>query len=66
MHGIRIQRLKCEYDRGQVIEGVESLRAPVVDFSSLVAEVEPARDSKNIPTAAMVVNSQVNQGRIAA
>jgi hypothetical protein len=50
--------------------GTVAFQAVVVNFSSvdasLTAGVEWPRGSKNTATAAMVVNSQVNQGRMAA
>jgi len=49
------------------IEGVLALTL-VVNLSLMggASWVESTRDSENIATAAMVVNNQVNQGRMAA
>ena len=49
------------------MEGVDSRRTPVFDFSFRGSSlVECTRDCKNTPTAAMVVNSQAIQGKIVA
>jgi len=59
------------YVPGQTIEGVESRRTLVVDFSfkgasSFATGVECTRDSKRTATAAMVVNNQAIQEKMVA